>query len=197
MNASGDNNRSVRFTKSRIRTAYFSLMENKSIHKITVAEIVRTADISRATFYLHYSDTYDLLQQTEEEIISSIISEIMKFDEASYTVGEYPIARKVFGAFDTYSNEIRLLLGENGDTGFSIKFHDTVTAYFEKLLSPLIKHKENLHPVLSFLVGGVLNMFIMNLQSDSPVDTDTLALISNRYLRATNKLLGLPELEND
>lgn len=197
MGSSGDNNRSVRFTKARIKSAYLKLLRTKSIHKITVAEIVREADISRATFYLHFSDTYDLLQKTEDEIISDVLSEILKFDESSYVVGEYPVAKRVFEVFDNHSEEIMLLIGENGDIGFLSEFQNAMTCYFERLLSPLITDKEMLHPVLSFLIGGVINMFTTNLRSDSPVDINTLALISNRYLRATNKLIGLPEKEND
>ena len=52
MSASGNDNRSVRFTRQRIKTAFFDIMETKNIHKISVAEIVRKADISRATLYL-------------------------------------------------------------------------------------------------------------------------------------------------
>lgn len=96
MNVSGNDNRSVRFTKARIKTAFFELMQNKNVQKITVSEVVRKADISRATFYLHYSDIFDLLGQIEEDIIAQVLEEIKKFDEDSYVVGEFPIAKRVF-----------------------------------------------------------------------------------------------------
>jgi len=195
MGASGDNNRSVRFTKLRIRTAFFELMKNNSVHKITVAEIVRKADISRATFYLHYLDIYDLLHKIEDDIINDVLDEIAKFDEDAYIVGEFPIAQKVFAVLDAHSDEIIQLLGENGDIAFQQKFQLALNDYFKTLLSLVATKPDMIDPVLSFLIGGVLNMFLENLKQDKNADTKKLAEISNRYLRVTNKLLGLPEVE--
>ena len=69
--------------------------------------------------------------------------------------------------------------------------------YFKNLLSFIIPESDNLDNVLVFLVSGVLNMFLHNLKSETPADINTLAMIANRYLRATNKLIGLPEIEPD
>lgn len=195
MSTSGDDNRSVRFTKQRIKTAFFDLMEEKNIHKISVSEIVRKADISRATFYLHYLDIYDLLKKTETDIIEQVLEEIAKFDESTYVVGEFPVAKRVFEVFDSHSKEIRLLLGPNGDSAFNETFQNAICNYFIKLLSYIIPPSDNLENVLIFLVGGVLNMFLHNLESENPSDINTMAMIANRYLRATNKLIGLPEIE--
>lgn len=197
MSASGDENRSVRFTKLRIKTAFFELMQNENVQKITVAEIVRKADISRATFYLHYTDIFDLLKQTEESIITQVLDEIKKFDESTYVVGEFPIARRVFEVFDAHAKEIELLLGENGDSAFRVKFQTAMSDYFKTLLSFIVTESDNLDNVLVFLVSGVLNMFLHNLKCENPADINTLAMIANRYLRATNKLIGLPEIEAD
>lgn len=48
MNTSGDNNRSVRFTKARIKEGFFTLLKEKSVHKISVSELVKEANVSRA-----------------------------------------------------------------------------------------------------------------------------------------------------
>lgn len=197
MNASGDSNRSVRFTKARIREAFFTLLKEKSVHKISVSELVKEANVSRATFYVHYFDIYHLMQKVEDEIISQVISEISKFDESTYVVGEYPIAKQVFTVLQNHAEEIALLTGENGDAAFRVKFQSAMSDYFRLLLGLIIKKPQHLDPVLSFLIGGVLNMFLDNINSKNPQDIETLAMISNRYLRVTNKLIGLPEAEPD
>ena len=43
-------------------------MEEKGFEAITVSDLTKKADINRGTFYLHYKDKYDLLEQSEEEI---------------------------------------------------------------------------------------------------------------------------------
>ena len=126
-----------------------------------------------------------------------MLEEIKKFDESTYVVGEFPIAKRVFEVFFAHANEIELLFGENGDAAFRERFQSAISGYFKTLLSFIIPESDNLDNVPMFLVSGVLNMFLHNLKSETPSDINTLAMIANRYLRATNKLIGLPEIEPD
>ena len=50
-------------TKRAIYAALERLLHKKSIDKITVAELSREAMINKGTFYLHYTDIFDLFQQ--------------------------------------------------------------------------------------------------------------------------------------
>ena len=52
--------RRVRKTKAQLRAGLARLMQKKSIKEITVKELVDEVDINRSTFYLHYSDIYNL-----------------------------------------------------------------------------------------------------------------------------------------
>ena len=49
------------------------LSEKKSADKITVSEIVEKAEINRGTFYNHYKDIKDVLNQIEDEIMISFV----------------------------------------------------------------------------------------------------------------------------
>ena len=55
--------RRVRKTKAQLRAGLARLMQKKSIKEITVKELVDEVDINRSTFYLHYSDIYQLLEE--------------------------------------------------------------------------------------------------------------------------------------
>lgn len=48
-------------TKQALKGALISLLERKAIKHITVNDLCKKARISRTTFYLHYSDKYDLI----------------------------------------------------------------------------------------------------------------------------------------
>lgn len=68
-------------TEQWIREAFTSLIaEKKSLDKITVSEIIKRADITKPTFYYHYSDLNDLVRSIENEIIDEL-SQVL--DEAS------------------------------------------------------------------------------------------------------------------
>lgn len=61
-------------TKEAIRTAFAEMVKEKQdLNKITVTELVRRANINRSTFYLHYNDIYDIINELEESIMSSIL----------------------------------------------------------------------------------------------------------------------------
>lgn len=48
-------------TQKFIMSTFMQLLENESLDKITVRDIVEEREINRNTFYYHYSDIYDLL----------------------------------------------------------------------------------------------------------------------------------------
>ena len=47
-------------TLRAIRTAFLQLRGQRPLEKITVKELCELAEISKATFYIHYRDLYDL-----------------------------------------------------------------------------------------------------------------------------------------
>lgn len=63
--------RRTKYTKMVISEAFMQLIKSKPIQKITVADICALADISRPTFYLHYSDIYALIDEIGENMIAS------------------------------------------------------------------------------------------------------------------------------
>ncbi len=108
----------VRRTKRLLQQGLTELLREKSIKKITVRELAERIDINRGTFYLHYKDIYDLVEQIENEL----------FDEFEDILESYCIAdlktrpHKVFLDMCNFlyaNREIcAALLGDNGDINF-------------------------------------------------------------------------------
>lgn len=59
-------------TKRAIRKAFLELLQQKNINRISVVEISKLADLGRGTFYLHYQDVYELMEQLENELIEDL-----------------------------------------------------------------------------------------------------------------------------
>ena len=57
-------------SKMRMREALISLMQEKLFPEITARDITDRADLNRTTFYLHYNNVFDLLEELEEETVS-------------------------------------------------------------------------------------------------------------------------------
>ncbi|MCD7886855.1 MAG: TetR/AcrR family transcriptional regulator [Clostridiales bacterium] len=63
-------------TKRSIANAFLKLRSQKALERITVKELAALAEISKATFYLHYKDIYDLSEQMQNEVIENILGNI-------------------------------------------------------------------------------------------------------------------------
>ena len=64
--------RRIRKTRRVIRQCLTELLKTKRIQDITVREISEKADINRGTFYLHYRDIFDLMEQIENELLEEL-----------------------------------------------------------------------------------------------------------------------------
>lgn len=57
------------YTKNQIMDTFMELMQEKSFNEISVSEITEKCEISRLTFYYHFHDKYDLLNQTVDLMV--------------------------------------------------------------------------------------------------------------------------------
>ncbi|MBR2547635.1 MAG: TetR/AcrR family transcriptional regulator [Eubacterium sp.] len=62
-------------TLDSIETALITLLKTRPIDRITVTELAHTARINKGTFYLHYTDIYDLYDQTLRKYLKKPIEE--------------------------------------------------------------------------------------------------------------------------
>ena len=65
-----------RKTLHAIEQAFYDLRKQKKLESITVTELCRIAQISKATFYLHYRDIFDLSEKMQSNIIEAVFSEL-------------------------------------------------------------------------------------------------------------------------
>lgn len=66
----------VKKTKKAIHNTFMELLKTKPVSKISVTELAKTAEINKATFYLHYKDIFDLYQHTLRNFLCGIADEI-------------------------------------------------------------------------------------------------------------------------
>ena len=54
-------------TKSDIKEAFIQLLATRNLEDITISQLTKKAGVNRSTFYLHYLDKQDFLEQLKEE----------------------------------------------------------------------------------------------------------------------------------
>ena len=75
-------------SKKLITDALVALLDEKTLDKITVTDIVKTADINRGTFYAHYDSVSDVVRSIFESTYEIIKSSITTFhDDSQFDMG--------------------------------------------------------------------------------------------------------------
>ena len=117
--------RRVKYTKAALREALVTLLAEQHISKITVKALCDTADVNRSTFYAHYENQYDLLEQVEREVMVNLVAYLGSWQENSVPIS----TQNLRGILEYARQSTRLfaaLLGENCGPGFQTKLSELV-----------------------------------------------------------------------
>ncbi|MEI3605000.1 TetR-like C-terminal domain-containing protein [Pseudogracilibacillus sp. SE30717A] len=154
-----------------LKDSLMKLLKEKQISAITVKEICEFADINRSTFYSHYTDQFDLLQQIEEELIEdmSMYLSSFNFDKKDNTLEK---TVKLIEYFASKQEECQTLLNENSDSSFEKKVSQVARRFMIKNWMEIkpVDH-ENSEYLSAFIVSGsiqVMKVWLNNGMDKSP-----------------------------
>lgn len=78
-------NRRTQLTKRIIKEALIDLLKKEALVKITVSELCEEADINRSTFYSHYANVFEVVEEMEEEYVTEYMPFVKKLDMKNYS----------------------------------------------------------------------------------------------------------------
>jgi len=113
--------RRIKKTRDLLKETLTGLMEEKELRNISVRELTDRANINRGTFYLHYQDIYEMIDQLEDEIIFNLLAIIEKNSPISADYYILPILLQVIEYLYKDMRFCKALLGKNGDSNFLAK----------------------------------------------------------------------------
>ena len=178
-------------TKKAIIAAFFTLLQEKNISKITITELAKLADIDRKTFYLHYASIADLYNDLGNMTVSLIKKEIIDYSTANKTPYELFV-----NINDIISEKLDLFK----DIAKNNNFSDFVFNIKDILSNELIKlyGKENTPAserfklTTEFIASGTISMYLKWLKGEADITMDELALLAAEMI--TNGASGLVEI---
>ena len=107
--------RRVQYTRRVLRDSLVKLLEQQPIDKISVKALCEAADINRSTFYSHYRDQYDLLQQIQEEVLADLAENMSSYSFRGSEADLLRIMRRTFEYIAANAALCRVLLADDGD----------------------------------------------------------------------------------
>lgn len=167
--------RRVQYTKMVLRQSFIELLEKHPISKIAIKAICEKADVNRTTFYAHYADQYDLLEQIKQELIDDVNAHLADFPFYENQSESVQMLIKIFEYIKQNSKICSVLLSDTSDTAF----HDQVMVIVQKLCMELLSKKslrqDTLDYIISFAATGSIGLIRKWLAAGMQEPTDQMA----------------------
>ncbi len=167
------NNQRTRLSKILLKNALMDLLSEKgSVTKISVRELCERADLNRSTFYAHYSEPKELLEEVEAELLDATREHLQKIG-AENDIG----AHRYLLSFLIYIKEndkpFRTLLIDAGDPEFRSKFmQQSIIQFVENLDIAFPKEQEQY--IYSYILNGSTGVIIQWMRADYSIDENAL-----------------------
>lgn len=173
------------------------ILEKKSFEAITIGDITKTAKINRGTFYLHFKDKYDLLDQIEQQLFNELgrhIDDLQSQYSSTHTFKkeQEDLAVTLFQFIEIHSPILKIFLSDHGRAGFHLRFRDAfskkVRLNLEKNESFNIGLKFPIEYFLSFITSaflGLIEQWVQNGLDKTPQEMailyiDIISFIQNK-----------------
>ncbi|ACV21473.1 TetR/AcrR family transcriptional regulator [Slackia heliotrinireducens] len=159
-------------TKAEFREAFLQLYATTPINKMTVGQVCERAGYNRGTFYLHYQDLYDVLEQIENDLLDGMtacVEACMKrLSQDSSKLSCIAACADVVAYYERNKDSIAILLGENGDPAFVHRLKNNLKPLWRTYVvgESAERSEAELDLALEFALTGTLYM-ISEWLSDS------------------------------
>ena len=156
-----DSDKRVIRTKKAIKAALFNIMEEKDISSISISELTQEANVNRRTFYTHYRNITDILDEIEEDLVEALGKLVQKIDLKASRQSAYDLFigldSLITVEFDYYFQLVRVDM--RGMLMSRLK--NVIKGMTDTMLEALCKkHGENAAMISTFIVGGFFNMYL-------------------------------------
>ena len=179
--------RRAKRTAVQIKETMFSLMKTRAIHEIKVSEICKLCQINRATFYDHYRDVFDLVQDMERDILLALQELMDSVSPEEMEAGN--VSRLFFYFLEEHREPLHLLVTSERSREFCTTLDAQLMPFFEKKIRQSYVIPEGmeaqLRSTMEFVSMGYYRFFvnaITNPQLRITRESELCARLSNACL---------------
>ena len=156
-------------TKKSIRNAFLELRAHKPLERITVKELAELAQISKATFYLHYQGVHELLGEIEDQIIAGIEEQLAN-PPSLQTLDRLVNFLKHFKQSPREVKLFYALSHDQGDPHFVRRLQQLIYDAFQRGWQNRMPEASESHKMLTFsyIVPGTISVLSAWIHGDMP-----------------------------
>ena len=185
----------TRVTKLLIRKAFTQLLNEKPTQSISVKELCMQAGINRGTFYAHYRDIYDLMEQIESEMTRDF-QEVLKplLEAKGPDLTPLKITTSIFQCLKENADICAVTLGPHGDKAFARRLInlgqerclESYAAFFEGA------SRRQLEYFYAFVCAGSIGLLEKWLSEGTPQNVEEIARMTEDII-----MYGIGFLQQD
>lgn len=184
--------RRIRRTKKLLRQGLAELMDEMDFKDITVKQITERMDLNRGTFYLHYKDTYDLLEQIENELIATFEALILDYQPTTENTSAFLIIDQVYDFISENHKICRTLLQNNASTQFEEKLRGIIITKGFEINSRLFANAQSKAGLYKtyFFAHGIMGLVKQWLADDMPIPKSDMVQLIDRIISGAFTMEG-------
>ena len=184
-------------TAEKMDSALMEILKTKSFEYITVSEICKKAGVNRSTFYLHYENTRDLLEETIRNMTDNFVSYFVpdgkispiNFEESQKDKLVF-ISEEYLMPYLSYFKENRKIFLTVFENGKIFGFEETYKKLFDNIFDPILdvfKYPESERKyVMAFYLNGINSIMIEWIKEDCTKSEKEVVKIINDCIFGLN-----------
>ena len=175
-------------TALKMDKAFIKILEKKDFEYITIKEICKEADVSRSTFYLHYQNTRDLLDEAARYLLDSFLEYFT--DEKHLVSNGFSdcelnelnfITEKYLMPFLRYFRENKRVFRTMMSNSVSFDFDGIYERLFRYIFDPILSRfdypQKDRHYVMRFYLSGIFAVVMKWIEEDCKKTDEEIAEI--------------------
>ncbi len=171
-------------SKKMIKESFLELISQKNISKIKIKEIIAMADISKGTFYAHYEDVYDVLEEIENENIKNMIDYLSKTPREPLVNDFLPFINKIFDHIEENRNIYLKLIHSNASLTFLSKMQNVFLDYMmqDKEILSKLKDQITAKQFFSYTSVGIVSIIYQYYTAENILSLKNIKGTLNNYI---------------
>ena len=172
-----------------IREAYMELLKEKDLSKITVTDIIKRADLNRATFYAHYPDVRGVTEEIENEIIEKMLEVLKEFQFTSFFRNPAPLLLKISRYLEEDTDFYRILVRANGSEIFMEKLKKVFSDHMlnDSDIPESMRQSKMVELRVCYFAGGIVNLYKQWFRGDLNCTLNDIAIEVSKLLQLEAK----------
>ena len=165
-------------------------MKRKPVNEISVRELSELCDINRGTFYLHYRDVFDMVEQLEQELFVEMRGILDKYDTRS-AENLRAMMRELYAFLDENRDRCGAVLGKSGNSSFVLRVTSLVREkYLYMWERPKSGNRKLYERGFWFMVSGAIGMIQDWLADENPEPSEEIAELTCQIVLGSIQMLS-------